>query len=133
MVRYLRISSYVRKPFLIYDFATAPFRNFLIHGENLVFFFYQFTLPLLANIGKASTCPTERRRLRDKKKACSMSDPPSVNQWLKFPQFQSILLNLTKKQSVLQYLSSSFFINNPYLALLHFLSLRRSFFYLINL
>ncbi len=25
MVKYLRISSYIRKPFLIYDFATAPF------------------------------------------------------------------------------------------------------------
>ncbi len=24
MVKYLRISSYIRKPFLIYDFATAP-------------------------------------------------------------------------------------------------------------
>jgi hypothetical protein len=24
MVNYLRISSYIRKPFLIYDFATAP-------------------------------------------------------------------------------------------------------------
>ncbi len=25
MVKYLRISPYIRKPFLIYDFATAPF------------------------------------------------------------------------------------------------------------
>jgi hypothetical protein len=25
MVKYLRISSYIRKPFLIYEFATAPF------------------------------------------------------------------------------------------------------------
>jgi hypothetical protein len=25
VVKYLRISSYIRKPFLIYDFATAPF------------------------------------------------------------------------------------------------------------
>jgi hypothetical protein len=25
IVKYLRISSYIRKPFLIYDFATAPF------------------------------------------------------------------------------------------------------------
>jgi hypothetical protein len=25
MVKYLRISSYIRKPFLIYHFATAPF------------------------------------------------------------------------------------------------------------
>jgi hypothetical protein len=24
MVKYLRISSYIRKPFLIYDFASAP-------------------------------------------------------------------------------------------------------------
>jgi hypothetical protein len=26
MGKYLRISSYIRKPFLIYDFATAPLR-----------------------------------------------------------------------------------------------------------
>ncbi len=26
MVQYLRISSYIRKPFLTYDFETAPFR-----------------------------------------------------------------------------------------------------------
>jgi len=25
MTKYLRISSYIRKPFIIYDFATAPF------------------------------------------------------------------------------------------------------------
>jgi hypothetical protein len=25
MVKYLRISSFIRKPFFIYDFATAPF------------------------------------------------------------------------------------------------------------
>jgi hypothetical protein len=25
MVKYLRIASYIRKPFLIYDFATAPY------------------------------------------------------------------------------------------------------------
>jgi hypothetical protein len=30
----LRISSYIRKPFLIYDFATL-----LIYEENLIFFF----------------------------------------------------------------------------------------------
>jgi len=29
MVKYLRISSYIRKPFLIYDFATDPILNFL--------------------------------------------------------------------------------------------------------
>jgi hypothetical protein len=39
LVKYLHISSYtcIRKPFLIYDFATAPF--FLIFEENLIFFF----------------------------------------------------------------------------------------------
>jgi hypothetical protein len=39
MVKYLGISSYIRKPFLIYDFATAPLLNFLIYEENLIFFF----------------------------------------------------------------------------------------------
>jgi hypothetical protein len=36
--KYLRISSYIRKPFLIHDFATAPV-NFPICEENLIFFF----------------------------------------------------------------------------------------------
>ncbi len=35
MVNYFRISSYIRKPFLIYDFAI----NFLIYEENFFFFF----------------------------------------------------------------------------------------------
>jgi hypothetical protein len=39
MGNYLRISSYIRKPFLIfYDFATAPLRNSLYMRT---FFFYQ--------------------------------------------------------------------------------------------
>jgi hypothetical protein len=37
MVKYLRLSSYIREPFLIYDFATDPIR--LIYEENFVFFF----------------------------------------------------------------------------------------------
>jgi hypothetical protein len=39
MVKYLRMSSYIRKPFLIYDFATDPILNFLLYVENFVFFF----------------------------------------------------------------------------------------------
>ncbi len=40
MDKYLRISSNIRNPFLIYDFATAPMHlNFLIYVENCVFFF----------------------------------------------------------------------------------------------
>ncbi len=42
MTKYWRTSSYIRKPFLIYDFATAhiwiPYR---IYEENFIFFFYQ--------------------------------------------------------------------------------------------
>ncbi len=38
MTKYLRISSYIRKPFLIYDFATDPL-NFLIFEKNFIFFF----------------------------------------------------------------------------------------------
>jgi hypothetical protein len=39
MIKYLRISSYVRKqPFLIDDFATAPLLNFLKNKENFIFF-----------------------------------------------------------------------------------------------
>ncbi len=36
MGKYLRISSYIRKPFLIYDCSTM---NFPIYEENLIFFF----------------------------------------------------------------------------------------------
>ncbi len=40
MGKYLRISSYIRKPFLIYDFATAPLRiSLYVYEENLIFFF----------------------------------------------------------------------------------------------
>ncbi len=41
MVKYLRISSYIRKPFLIYDFATAQFWISLYNEENLIIFFSQ--------------------------------------------------------------------------------------------
>jgi hypothetical protein len=33
VTKYLRISSYFRKPFLIYDFAPHPFLNCLIYEE----------------------------------------------------------------------------------------------------
>jgi hypothetical protein len=36
MGKYLRISSYIRKPFLQYDCSTL---NFPIYEENLIFFF----------------------------------------------------------------------------------------------
>jgi hypothetical protein len=38
MGKNLRISSYIRKPFLIYDFAPDPTLNFLIYEDNFVFF-----------------------------------------------------------------------------------------------
>ena len=38
MVKYLRISSYIRRPFLIYDFATSPIWIFLYMRK----FFYYF-------------------------------------------------------------------------------------------
>ncbi len=37
MTEYLRISSYIRKPFLIFVFATAPL-YFLTYEENFIFF-----------------------------------------------------------------------------------------------
>jgi hypothetical protein len=39
------ISPYMRRPLVIYDFATAPFLNFLIYEENLIFFFISAVLP----------------------------------------------------------------------------------------
>ncbi len=41
IVKYLRISSYFRKPFLIYDFATDPIWISYIWGK-FFFLFYQF-------------------------------------------------------------------------------------------
>jgi len=35
VTKYLRISSYFRKPFLIYDFAPHPLLNFLIYEDFL--------------------------------------------------------------------------------------------------
>ncbi len=40
MGKYLRISSYIRKPFLIYDFATAPFWISL-YMTKILYSFYQ--------------------------------------------------------------------------------------------
>ncbi len=39
MGKYFRISSYIGKPFLIYDFATAPLWISLYMGKKLIFFF----------------------------------------------------------------------------------------------
>jgi hypothetical protein len=39
MVKYLHIFSYIRKPFLIYDFASESHLNFLIYEENFLLFF----------------------------------------------------------------------------------------------
>ncbi len=43
MVKYLRISSYIRKPFLIYDFATDPIWIFL-YMRTILYLFYQCTI-----------------------------------------------------------------------------------------
>ncbi len=41
IVKYLRISSYIRTPFLIYDFATTPFWNSLKVWGKFYFLFYR--------------------------------------------------------------------------------------------
>jgi hypothetical protein len=43
MGKYLRIFSHIWKPFLIYDFVTAPL-NFLVYEENLIFLSVYFKL-----------------------------------------------------------------------------------------
>ncbi len=51
MGKYLRISSYIRKFFLIYDFATAcSTLNFLSYEENLIFFLYLCTFWTLVKV-----------------------------------------------------------------------------------
>jgi hypothetical protein len=55
MTKYLRISLIIRTPFLTYDFATAPFWiSLYMYEENLIFFFYQCTVPLMQVRGRAS-------------------------------------------------------------------------------
>jgi hypothetical protein len=39
MVKYLHIYIYIRKPFLIYDLATAPLCISFYMSENFIFFF----------------------------------------------------------------------------------------------
>jgi hypothetical protein len=52
MMKYLRISSYIRKPFLIYDFAPDPiYSKFLIYEENFVFFFINVWLTFTSYCG----------------------------------------------------------------------------------
>jgi hypothetical protein len=47
MGKYFSISSYIRKPVLIYDFATAPLRIFL-YMRKIDFLFYQCRVPAVA-------------------------------------------------------------------------------------
>ncbi len=46
MWKWGNISPYIRRPLVIYDFATAPFLNFLIYGEVLIFFFINESLKI---------------------------------------------------------------------------------------
>jgi hypothetical protein len=46
MTKYVRISSYIRKPFLIYDFATASIWISFIYEEKFFFFFISVVLNL---------------------------------------------------------------------------------------
>ena len=53
--KYLRISSYIRKPFLIYDFATAPFRISL-YMRKILFSFLSVQEPSTFS-WRAKFCP----------------------------------------------------------------------------
>jgi hypothetical protein len=56
MTKYLRISSYIGKPFLIYDFAPDPFWIFFIYEENFISFLAK--MPILLTPGlKCSRTP----------------------------------------------------------------------------
>ncbi len=47
-----RISSYIMKPFLIYDFAPDPTLNFLLYEENFVFLFISVRVHTLEYIAE---------------------------------------------------------------------------------
>ncbi len=81
MGKYFRISSYIRKPFLIYDFATAPLwislhmrkiwfsflsvQSAYTRYERYIYFEVRLhPQTLLAKISKTSTCHTERIKYR---------------------------------------------------------------------
>ncbi len=44
LTKFLRISSYISKPFLTYDFATAPSWISLTNEENFILFFISVTI-----------------------------------------------------------------------------------------
>jgi hypothetical protein len=51
MWKWVNISLYMRRPLVIYVFATAPALNFLIYEENLIFFFISAMSPFHDNMG----------------------------------------------------------------------------------
>ncbi len=58
MGKYLRISSYIRKPFLIYDFAkNCSTLDFLVYEENLIFFFISVRLYNIYISTQTAYCP----------------------------------------------------------------------------
>jgi hypothetical protein len=89
MVKNLRISSYIRKPFLIYDFATDPiWISFYVYEENYLFFFISASpddikgMPAMIEIEKVVTkCPRvvsvrpPLQRSRRPRAACSTAPP----------------------------------------------------------
>ncbi len=58
MTKYLRISSYIREPFLLYDCATAPI---VIYEENFIYIFDQVAETMF-------TAPVQMKKLHMRKK-----------------------------------------------------------------
>ncbi len=63
MAKYLRISSYIRKPFLIYYvLCNCSILNFLIYEENLIIFLSVCTVPTLFRKEQVKTIHTVGKR-----------------------------------------------------------------------
>ncbi len=56
MTKYLRISSYIRKPYLIYDFATAPVWISLCKRKILFYFLSVYSGELQTSELQMSVC-----------------------------------------------------------------------------
>ncbi len=83
MTKYLRISSYIRKPFLIYDFSTAPLWIFFIYEENLIFFSFSVAYP----------SKWERRRQRSVMKRMEATQMARIS-CLLFPASEHLMLSV---------------------------------------
>ncbi len=78
---YLRISSYIRRPFLIYDFATASEFPYIVYEENLIFFFISVQYTEEEEVGRGRNHSTNQKEKSKRKE--KVLEPKEENNELK--------------------------------------------------